>query len=104
VAKKKTAAEPATATPPPGSAPGPNGRRPKTVCLLTAAEFAAEAGPVTVTVGGHPLTAEPKEFSTGSFGYFVNGKVVLDVAGRKVPCQVNCNVVLVGSKEADRGF
>jgi hypothetical protein len=105
VAKKKTAADPATATPPPGSAPGPNGRRPKTVCPLTQGEFTAKAQPISVLVDGQSkLVGDVKMFSTGSFGWFANGKVEVEVDGKPVKCQANVVITAIGSKDADRGF
>jgi len=40
------------------------------------------------------LVAQPKEFSTGSTGFWAGGKV--EIAGERY--QVSCNVVLIGSK------
>ena len=50
---------------------------------------------ITIQVGDSTLVGFLREFSTGSKGYFYNGKVVIN--DRK--CQVGGNVVIVGSKE-----
>lgn len=50
-------------------------------------------------VGTQEVTADPREFSTGSFGWCVNQKVTLDVGGIRVTCQVTANVTVVGSKK-----
>jgi hypothetical protein len=43
------------------------------------------------------LTAEAREFKTGSTGYYANGKVKNPKNG--FPYQVGTNVILIGSKE-----
>ena len=49
---------------------------------------------ISVSVEGQGVVGTIREFSTGSIGYNVNGKVVID--GHK--CQVTGNIVIVGSK------
>ena len=49
----------------------------KSACPVTREEFKAKAKSVSVSVEGVPLTAELKEFSTGSFGWYLNGKIVV---------------------------
>jgi len=41
-----------------------------------------------------------KEFSTGSFGWYLNGKIVVTVDGKPCSVQVGMNLTVVGSKEA----
>jgi hypothetical protein len=87
-----------------------NGQKPslfkpsKTECPLTAQAFLDHAAPLTISVNGEAITGEasPRVFSSGSFGYFINGKIVLNIAGRAVKCQVSGNVVVVGSRDAAR--
>jgi hypothetical protein len=43
-----------------------------------------------------------KEFSTGSFGWNVNAKTVIEVGGRRLPVQVGLNLTVIGSKEAPK--
>jgi hypothetical protein len=71
----------------------------KTNCPITRQQFHDGAKPVTVTIDGQTLTAPKKEFSTGSLGWYVNGKITLDVNGVAVPVQVGLNLTIVGSKE-----
>ena len=71
----------------------------KTNCPITRADFRAKAKPVTVTVNGVPLQAEVKEFSTGSLGWYLNGKMTVDVGGTPVSVQIGMNLTVVGSKE-----
>ena len=47
-------------------------------------------------VWGH-LTAESREFKTGSVGFYANGKVKNPKNG--FPYQVGTNIILIGSKE-----
>ena len=72
---------------------------PKTTCPVTRQQFRTGAKPVTVVVNGVPLTAAVKEFSTGSFGWYLNGKTSIEVDGVAVPVQIGMNLTVVGSKE-----
>jgi hypothetical protein len=72
----------------------------KTTCPISRADFHAKAKPVAVTIGDRALVADVKEFSTGSFGWYLNAKATLEVDGVAVPVQINANLIIVGSKEA----
>ena len=69
------------------------------VCPITREQFRIKAKPVKVVIDGKEYEAEVKEFSTGSFGWFINGKISVEVAGTRVPVQVGLNLTIVGSKE-----
>jgi hypothetical protein len=71
----------------------------KTTCPISRAEFRTKAKPVTVKIGEVPLQAEVKEFSTGSLGWYLNGKTTIDVGGTPVSVQIGMNLTIVGSKE-----
>ena len=71
----------------------------KTHCPISRAEFRSQAKAVTVTVGSVPLVAEVKEFSTGSLGWYLNGKTSIEVGGKPVSVQIGMNLTIVGSKE-----
>ncbi len=71
----------------------------KTACPITRAQFRSHAKPVTVTVGSVPQVAEVKEFSTGSLGWYLNGKTVLEIDGVAVQVQIGLNLTIIGSKE-----
>ena len=71
----------------------------KSSCPVTRAEFRAHAKPVEVVINGVPLIADVKEFSTGSLGWYLNGKTTLDVGGTIVSVQIGLNLTIVGSKE-----
>ena len=57
---------------------------------------------MTVTIAGVPLVAEVKEFSTGSLGWYLNGKTTIEIDGTPVPVQIGLNLTIVGSKELPR--
>ena len=71
----------------------------KTTCPVTREQFRANAKPVTVTINGVPHSAVVKEFSTGSFGWYLNGKTTVEVDGVPVSVQIGMNMTVVGSKE-----
>ncbi len=72
----------------------------KTVCPISREDFLAKAEPLKIDVGGSTLVAEPREFSTGSFGWYVNSKTTVTVDGKPLSIQVGMNLIVVGSKEA----
>ena len=74
----------------------------KSPCPLTKTQFVEKAEPVRVSLNGQEMLAEVKEFSTGSFGWYLNGKTVVTVDGKPVAVQVGMNLTVVGSKEAER--
>jgi hypothetical protein len=71
----------------------------KTTCPISRADFRHNAKAVTVTIGNVPLQADVKEFSTGSLGWYLNGKTTIDVGGTPVSVQIGLNLTIVGSKE-----
>jgi hypothetical protein len=74
----------------------------KTNCPVTRADFRAHAKPVSVVVNNIPLLAEVKEFSTGSLGWYLNGKTSIEINGTPVSVQIGMNLTIVGSKELPR--
>ena len=71
----------------------------KSTCPVTRAEFINDAKPVEVVVNGIPMTAEVKEFATGSLGWYLNGKANIKVGEKSVSVQIGMNLTIVGSKE-----
>jgi hypothetical protein len=71
----------------------------KTTCPVSRKVFLEHAKPVTVKVGEVPLVAAVKEFSTGSLGWYLNGKTTIEVNGIPVAVQIGMNITVVGSKE-----
>lgn len=72
----------------------------KTECPVSRKAFLSNVKPLMVVIDGQPRPAVVKEFSTGSFGWFLSDKVVITIDG--VPCkvQVSASLIVVGSKEA----
>ena len=71
----------------------------KTLCPITRQQFLDGAKPVTISIGTAPMRADPREFATGSLGWYLNGKTVIEVNGTPVTVQVGINLTVVGSKE-----
>jgi hypothetical protein len=74
----------------------------KTNCPVSRSDFRAHAKPVSVVVNNVPLIAEVKEFSTGSLGWYLNGKTSIEINGTPVSVQIGMNLTIVGSKELPR--
>ena len=72
----------------------------KTTCPVSAADFKKNAKPLVVTIGDKQVIVPVKEFQTGSFGWYINEKVVVMVGDVPVSVQVGANLIVVGSKEA----
>lgn len=70
-------------------------------CLVTRDEFHRDAATLTLAIGGSGLVAEPKEFSTGSVGWWLNGKASIAVGERMVAVQISGQMVAVGTKGKD---
>jgi hypothetical protein len=71
----------------------------KTTCPLTHKEFKEHAKAIEVLINGTPLVAPVKEFSTGSLGWYLNGKMNITINGKPVSVQIGLNLTIVGSKE-----
>ena len=70
----------------------------KTACPVTRDVFFKKAQPLNVEINNIPMTAEPKEFSTGSLGWYLNGKATVKVGDTPVTVQIGMNVTVIGSK------
>jgi hypothetical protein len=73
----------------------------KTNCPISRSQFLEHAEPVKITIGTNEMLADKKEFSTGSFGWYFNGKTTVMVDGKPLAVQVGINVTVVGSKESE---
>jgi hypothetical protein len=74
----------------------------KSPCPISKTQFLEKAEPVKIVIGTTELIADRREFSTGSFGWYYNGKTTVNVDGKPLSVQVGINLTVVGSKEADR--
>lgn len=59
--------------------------------IMTRTYFIENAKPLESNLGPIEFTAQPREFKTGSCGWFFNCKRELDVGGTSVHCQVTVN-------------
>jgi hypothetical protein len=71
----------------------------KTPCPISRATFRQEAKPVVGQLNGGQATLEPKEFSTGSLGWYYNGPVTVEIGGVKVKCSAQLQLIIANSKE-----
>lgn len=71
----------------------------KSACPVNRKEFREHAKPIEIIINGVPMLAEVKEFSTGSLGWYLNGKTSLKIGEKLAPVQIGLNLTLVGSKE-----
>lgn len=71
----------------------------KSSCPVTRSEFREQAQAVEVVINGVPMMAEVKEFSTGSLGWYLNGKSTIKIGDKPVSVQIGMNLTIVGSKE-----
>ncbi len=71
----------------------------KTTCPITREQFRGHAKAIAVTINGMPMQAEVKEFSTGSLGWYLNGKTMIEIDGKSVSVQIGMNMTIVGSKD-----
>ena len=69
---------------------------------LSRSQFLEKAEAIKVVINGQELIADKREFSTGSFGWYHNGKININVDGKLLSVQVGLNLTVVGSKEAER--
>ena len=74
----------------------------KSPCPVSLSQFLEKAEPLKVIINGSEMLAEVKSFSTGSFGWYINGKTTVTVDGKPVSVQIGMNMTIVGSKEAAR--
>ena len=75
---------------------------PKTSCPVSLSQFMEKAEPLKISINGQEMLAEVKQFSTGSFGWYMNAKTVVSVDGKALSVQIGMNMTVVGSKEAAR--
>ena len=71
----------------------------KTTCPISRKHFSENAKPLEVKIGEQTFLCDVKEFSTGSLGWYLNGKMVVNVGGTPVSVQIGMNLTIVGSKE-----
>ena len=74
----------------------------KSPCPVSLSQFQEKAEPLKVVINGQEMLADVKAFSTGSFGWNINGKMTVTVDGKPLSVQIGMNLTVVGSNEAAR--
>ena len=74
----------------------------KTTCPVPLTQFTEKAEPLKININGQDQIADVKTFSTGSFGWYLNSKIVVQIDGKPVSVQIGANFTVVGSKDAER--
>jgi len=67
---------------------------------LDRAQFLASK-PIVLNICGQPVEAKPREFSTGSLGYYASAKVTTVIDGQVCKLQVSANLPICGTKPED---
>ena len=75
----------------------------KTLCPISRQQFRDHAKPMEVTIAGVPLIAEVKEFSTGSLGWYLNGKTTVTWMVRSILKQAGYSAGVLGTVEYHDG-
>lgn len=79
------------------------GMRKQQASIMTRDYFSEHAQPLVSNLGPVAFTAEPRQFSTGSCGWFYGTKEELAIGDKKVMCQVTVNCTVLGSKTWKQG-
>ena len=76
-----------------------NEEKKKAECPLSRVEHAKSKN-IVIAIDGKEFVAQPREFSTGSFGYGLSDKVTILHGDVPVRYQVSVNITAIGSKDA----
>ncbi len=63
-------------------------------------DYRTKAKPISMRFDDQQMTLLTKTFSTGSVGWYVNGKVKILCGDTYYPCQVSMTVTIIGSKNS----
>jgi len=66
---------------------------------VTRAEFEGSADVLKLKVDKTTIELEPREFKTGSLGWYAKDRIPMMVNGKKVLCMAQFQLVAIGSKE-----
>ncbi|CAE8585095.1 unnamed protein product [Polarella glacialis] len=82
------------------AAPNPKeGTKAKQASSMTKGEFMKKAKRFTIKIGDKNINVDPKQFSTGSSGFYASGKALVEVGGISLQLQIGMNCTVIGSKE-----
>lgn len=68
-------------------------------CPITLNQFLTLARPITLMVDGQSITLEPREYSSGSFGFGYYGKVTTKIGEQQIKLQASISLVVANSKK-----
>ena len=69
---------------------------------MSASKFLASGKALEIELDGNILRGEPRSFSSNNLGWYLNGKIPIDVGGTTVWAQVGMNVTIPGSQSWKR--
>ena len=69
---------------------------------MTAKKFLESGKAIEIDFEGNTLRGEPRSFSSNALGWYLGGKVEVDVGGQTIWAQVGMNVVIPGSNSWKR--
>ena len=65
---------------------------------MTVERFLGSQKRLAIELDGNRLTGDPRQFSSGNLGWYLTGKIELNVDGEQVWAQVGMNVTIPGSQ------
>eukprot|EP00041_Stephanoeca_diplocostata_P019469 m.420196 g.420196 ORF g.420196 m.420196 type:complete len:197 (+) comp21314_c0_seq2:217-807(+) len=65
---------------------------------MTGADFLANANDLEVKLFGNTVKGEPREFTSGKYGWYAGGKIEVEVNGKTIWGQLGINLVMIGSQ------
>ena len=69
--------------------------------IMTGAEFMRDAAPLEIELFGNTLIGEPRTFTSGNRGWYLGGKIEVEIGGKTVWMSAGLNLVAVGSGQWD---
>lgn len=72
----------------------------KKECPVTRKAFKEGAKPIIVDIGGQKVLMDKKEFSSGTFGWFANGTLIVTIGDVPVKVSFQCQAYVPNSKDA----
>lgn len=79
----------------------PKGVKANQAGAMTGAHFEKKAEDLTVNVFGNMVTGPPRSFTSGNRGWYLGGKVEVQVGKKTLWAQMGLNLTIVGSKDWD---
>lgn len=66
---------------------------------MSASKFLSSGKAIEIDVDGNILRGEPRAFSSDNMGWYLGGKIEIEVAGQTVWAQLGCNISIPGSNQ-----